>query len=156
MGFFILFILFSFMLEKYIVCDACRLRSPSAESSSVLYIKPTHSSSMLELIMLGMQQKLEKSCFWCKKNTWYVECNYILQHPMYLITLVNRFRYTNNNFTKDMCSIPVDMTIVLGLHKFNMQATMDHHGPFMYSGHYHTSINCCKTFYCDDSKISEF
>ena len=31
-------IVFSFMLEKYIVCDACGLRSPSFESSSVLYI----------------------------------------------------------------------------------------------------------------------
>ena len=27
-------ILFSFMLEKYIVCDACGLRSPSFESST--------------------------------------------------------------------------------------------------------------------------
>ena len=31
-------IIFSFMLEKYIVCDACGLRSPSFGSSSVLYI----------------------------------------------------------------------------------------------------------------------
>ena len=30
-------ILFSFMLEKYIVCEAYRLRSPLFESSSVLY-----------------------------------------------------------------------------------------------------------------------
>ena len=34
-------ILFSFVLEKYIVCDVCGLRSPSFESSSVLYILPT-------------------------------------------------------------------------------------------------------------------
>ena len=62
-------ILFSFMLEKYIVCDACGLGSPSFESSSVLYITPIYTSSMQELIMQGMQQKLEKSCFRCKKNT---------------------------------------------------------------------------------------
>ena len=42
-------ILFSFMLEKYIVYDACGLRSPSFESSSVLYITPTYASSMQEL-----------------------------------------------------------------------------------------------------------
>ena len=30
-------ILFSFVLEKYIVCDVCGLRSPSFESISVLY-----------------------------------------------------------------------------------------------------------------------
>ena len=37
-------ILFSFMLEKYIVCNVCGLRSPSIESSGVLYISPTHTS----------------------------------------------------------------------------------------------------------------
>ena len=50
-------ILFSFMLEKYIVCDACGRRSPSSESSSVLYITPTYTSSIQELIMQRMQQK---------------------------------------------------------------------------------------------------
>ena len=54
-------ILFSVMLEKYIVCDACGLRSPSFES--VLYITPTCTSSVQELIKQGMEQKLEKSCF---------------------------------------------------------------------------------------------
>ena len=36
---------------------------PSFESSSVLYITPTYTSSMQELIMQGMQQKLEKLLF---------------------------------------------------------------------------------------------
>ena len=35
-------ILFSFMLEKYIVCDACGLRLPSFESSNVLFIIIPH------------------------------------------------------------------------------------------------------------------
>ena len=48
-------ILFSFMLEKYIVCDACGLRSPSFESSCVLYITPTCTSSTQELIKQGME-----------------------------------------------------------------------------------------------------
>ena len=137
-------ILFSFMLEKYIVCDACGLRSPSFESSSVLYITPTCTSSMQELIKQGMGQKLEKSCFRCKKNTWHVEYNYVLQPPKYLIIVVNRFRYINNNFTKVRCSVPMDMTVVLGLHKFKLQATIGHHGQYMCSGHYTASINCCK------------
>ena len=132
----------SFMLEKYIVCDACGLRSPSFGSSSLLYI--THTSSMQELIMQGMQQKLGKSCYRCKKNTWHVESNYILQTPEYLIIVVNRFRYIDNNFTKDMFSIPMDMTVMLGVHKFSLHATLDHHGPSMYSGHYIASINCCE------------
>ena len=71
-----------------------------------------------------------------------------------VIIVINRFRYINNNFTKDRCSIPMDITIVLGLHKFSLQATIDHHGPSMYSGNYTASINCCKiSFYCNDSKI---
>ena len=50
----------------------------------------------------------------------------------------------------------MDMTVVLGLHKISLQATIDHHGPYMYSGHYIASIKCCKgTFYCNDSKITE-
>ena len=149
-------ILFSFMLEKYIVCDACGPRSPSFESSSVLYITPTSTSSMQELIKQGMEQKIEKSCFQCKKDTWHVESNYILQPPKYLI-IVNRFRYINNIFTKDRCSIPMDMTVALGLHKFSLQVIIDHHGSSMHSGHYTSSINCFKrTFYCNDSIITEF
>ena len=49
-------ILFSFLLEKYIVCVACGLRSHLFESSSVLYITPTHTSSIHGLITQGMQQ----------------------------------------------------------------------------------------------------
>ena len=46
----------------------------------------------------------------------------------------------------------MDMTIVLGLHKFSMQASMGNHGPSIYSGHYTTSIKCCEKH----SKITEF
>ena len=51
----------------------------------------------------------------------------------------------------------MDMTVVLGLHKFSLQAAIDHQGPSMYSGHYTASINCWKrTFYCNDCEITEF
>ena len=53
--------------------------------------------------------------------------------------------------------IPLDATVMLGPLKFNLQATIDHHGPSIDSGHYTASINCCKkTFYCNDYKITEF
>ena len=94
-------ILFSFGLEKCIVCDVCGLRSPSFESSSVLNISPTDTSSMQNLILEGLQPKLQKSCFRCNKNTRHIESSYILQHPKYLLLFVNRFRYINNNVTKD-------------------------------------------------------
>ena len=129
---------------KYIVCDVCGLRSPSFESSSVLYISPTNTSSMQNLILEGLQQKLQKSCSRCNKNTRHVESSYILQPPKYLLLFVNRFRYINNNFTKDRCSIPMDTTVRLGPLKLSLQATIDHHGPSIHSGHYTASINCCK------------
>ena len=47
--------------------------------------------------------------------------------------------------------------ISYSLHKFSLQATIDHHGPSMYSDHYTASINFCKkAFYCNDNKITEF
>ena len=134
-------ILFSFVLEKYIVFDVCGLRSPSFESSSVLYISPT----MQNLILEGLQQKLQKSCSRCNKNTRHIESSYILQPPKYLLLFVNRFRYINSNITKDRCPIPMDTTVRLGPLKFSLQATIDHHGPSIDSlSHYNASINCCK------------
>ena len=52
-------LLFSFVLEKYIVCEVCGLTSPSFESSSVLHISPTDTPSMQNLILEGLQQKLQ-------------------------------------------------------------------------------------------------
>ena len=109
---------------------------------------------MQNLILQILQQKLQKSCSRCNKNTWRVESSYILQPPKYFF--VNRFRYINNNVTKDRCSINMDTTVRLGPLKFSLRATIDHHGPSIHSGHYTASINCCKkTFYCNDHKITE-
>ena len=76
-------LLFSFVLEKYIVCEVCGLRSPSFESSSVLHISPTDTPSMQNLILEGLQQKLQKSCSRCNKNTQHIESSYILQKTFY-------------------------------------------------------------------------
>ena len=139
-------ILFSFVLEKYIACDVCKLRSPSFESSCVLYITHTYTSPMQDLTLQGMQQKLQKSCSRCCKITWHVESNTILQPPKCVFLIVNRCRYTKNNVTKDRCSIPMDTTVRIGPLKFSPRATIDHHGQSTHSGHYSASINCCKTF----------
>ena len=70
--------------------------------------------------------------------------SYMLQPPKYLLLFVNRFRYINNNVTKNRCSIPMDTTVRLGPLKFSLRATVDHHEPSIHSGHYTASINCCK------------
>ena len=49
----------------------------------------------------------------------------------------------------------MDMTVVFGLHKFSLQAIIDHHGPSTYSIILPLST-ATKTFYCNDSKITEF
>ena len=61
-------LIFSLMLEKYTVRDVSGLRSPSFESSSVLHITLTYTSSMQELVMQGMKHKLERSCSRYKKE----------------------------------------------------------------------------------------
>ena len=139
-------ILFSSVLEKYTVCDICGLKSPSFESStcSVLYISPTGTSSTQNLILQGLQQKLQKPCSRCNKNTWHVESSYILQPPKYPLLFLNRFRYIDNNVTKDRCSIPMDTNVRLSPLKFSLRAIIDHHGPSIHSGHCTASINCCK------------
>ena len=98
---------------------------------------------MQNLILEGLQQKLQKSCSRCNKNTRHVESSYILQPPKYLLLFVNRFRYINN-FTKDRWPIPMDTTVRLDPLKFSLQAIIDLHGPSIHSGHYIASINCLK------------
>ena len=95
-------------------------------------------------ILQGLQQKLQKSRSRYNKNTWHVEWSYMLQSPKYLLLFGNRFRYINNNVTKDRCSILMDTTVRLGPLKFSLRATIDHHGPSLHSGHYTASINYCK------------
>ena len=59
-------------------------------------------------------------------------------------------------WTKNKSRIPLDLYIELGPYKFSLQASVDHHGYSMNSGHYTASINCCgKTFHCNDNKITE-
>ena len=101
----------------------------SFESSSVLYISPTDTSSMQNLLLQWLRQKLQKSCSPCDKNTWHVESSYILQPPKYLLLFVNRFRYIYDNVTKDKCSMPMDTTVRLGPLKFGLRDNIDHHGP---------------------------
>ena len=130
---------------------------PPHLSLVVCYIFHLLTSSMQNLILEGLKQKLQKSFSRCNKNTWHVESSYIVQPPKYLLLLVNRFRYINNNVTKDRCPIPMDTTVRLGPLKFSLRATIDHRGPSIHSGHYTASINCCKkTFYCNDHTITEF
>ena len=142
--------LFSFIIEKYIVCDICTMKSPAFETTSRLYVTRNDSTSMQELLMQEHKQKLYKTCSCCGRDTWHIESKKILQPPQYLIITVNRITYSNNRIAKNKSRMPLDLYIKLGPYKFSLQASVDHHGYFMNSGHYTASINCCgKTFYCN-------
>ena len=149
-------LLFSFVLGKYTICDICTIKSPAFETTSLLYVTPTDFSSMQELLMQEHKQKLYKACSCCGRDTWHIESKKKLQPPNYLIIIVNRITYSNNRITKNKSRIPLDLYIKLGPYKFSLQASVDHHGYSLNSGHYTASINCCgKTFHCNDNKITE-
>ena len=141
---------FSFVIEKYIVYiyiyDVCRLRSPSFQSDSVLNITPTNDVSMQELVMQELKQKTLQDFMKKgddeKNDTWHGESKHHLQTLKYLV-LVNWFNYIYVNGTLDRNLIPLDLNIILGPYKFNLQATVDHHGYSMHCGHYTAFINCC-------------
>ena len=123
------------------------MKSPAFETTSLLYVTATDSSSMQELLMQDHKQKLYKICSCCGKETWHIESKQILQPPNYLIIIVSRITYSNKRITKNKCRMPLDLYFKLGPYKFFLS---------MNSGHYTTSINCCvKTFHCNDNKITE-
>ena len=132
------------------------MKSPAFETTSLLYDTPTYSSSMQELLMQEHKQKLYKTCSCCGRDTWHIESKQILQPPNYLIIIVNRITYSNNRITKNKRRMPLDLYIKLGPHKFPLQASVDHHGYSMNSGHYIASIYCCgKAFHCNGNEITE-
>ena len=154
-----LFIMFWDPLTKnclqIIVSMKCTMKSPTFETTSLLYATPTDSTSMQELLLREHKQKLYKTCSCCGRDTWHIESKQILQPSKYLIIIVNRITYSNNKITKNKSHMPLDLYIKLGPYKCSPQASVDHHGYSMNSGHYTASINCAKTFHCNDNKITE-
>ena len=132
------------------------MKSPVFETTSFLYVTPTDSTSMQELLMQEHKQKIYETCSCCGRDTWHIESKQILQPPNYLTIIVNRSTYSNNRITKNKGRMPLDLYIKLGPYKFSLQASVDHHGCSMNSGHYTASINCCgEPFHCNDNKITE-
>ena len=130
---------------------------PSFEFSSVLYITPTDTLPWKTWYYKECNKNYKNLVLDVIRTFWHIESSYILQLPRYLLLFANRFRFINNNVTKDRCSIPMDTTVMLGPLKFSLRATIYYHGPSIHSGHYVASINCCKkTFYCNDNTTTEF
>ena len=90
-------LLFSFVLEKYIVCEVCGLRSPSFESSSVLHISPTDTPSMQNLILEG-----------CNRN-----CKNPVLDAIRTLSTSNRAIYCNLQNTYFSLLIDLDTLIII-------------------------------------------
>ena len=104
----------------------------------ICVIRSGYNPAFSRVVSLAMDQTQDCPC----TNSWTLEGTGIIK------------RY---DVTKDRCSIPMDTTVRLGLLKFTLRATIDHHGPSIHSGHYTASINCCKKiFYCNNYTITEF
>ena len=130
------------------------VRSPSFQSNTVLYITLINNASLLELVMQGLEEKLEKSCFQCKRNTWHKCSQHILHSPKYLIINIKPFSYAGNQFIRNIYIAPLGLDFMLGTYTFSQQATIDHHRFFMYSGHYTAAVYCCeKTFIAITTKL---
>ena len=71
------------------VCDVCGVRSLSIQSTSVLYSTTINDAFLKTLVMQGILERLEKSCFQCKTNTWHICSKHVLQTPKYFIIIVN-------------------------------------------------------------------
>ena len=72
---------------------------PTFETTSLLFVTPTDSTSTQELLLQEHKQKIFKTCSCCGRDTWHIESKQILQPPKYLIMIVNRITYSNNKFT---------------------------------------------------------
>ena len=95
------------------------MKSPNFETTSLLYVTPTDSTSMQESLMQEHKQKLYKTCSCCGRDTWHIESKQILQPPNYLIIIVNRITYSNSRITKKKTRMPLDLYIKLGPYKFS-------------------------------------
>ena len=107
-----------------------------------LLVSSSNNVSTQELVARDPKQKLYKTCPYGKNDTWHV-AKHFSQPLKYLIITVNRCYYIINIVTKNRSLLPLDVNIMLGPYKFNLQATVDHYTNSMYCGHYTSSVNCC-------------
>ena len=84
-------VLFSFVLEKYIVCDIWGLRSSSNEFTRALYTIPNDNASIQQLLTQEQNQRLNMSCSLAKRTLGMLNLNifYNLLNMKFLI--VNTF-----------------------------------------------------------------
>ena len=128
--------------------------NPRLLKALVCYMSPNWFYHHAGIIDAGAQTKNVQDLFLLWKGHLAYRIKIFLQSPKYLIIIVNRFTYSNNRITKNKSYMPLDLYIKLGLYEFSLQASVDHHGYFMNSGHYTASINFFgKTFHCNDNKL---
>ena len=134
-----------------------RKRTPEYEQwtalfSSHLMINPSNRQVVSHLPMV-------KNIITCKidniNSKRGIQTNFALGWPPGNVHFALSIHLTSSLAAYIFC-MPLDLHIKLGPYKFSLQASLDHHGYSMNSGHYTAPINCCgKTFHCNDNKITE-
>ena len=139
---------------KTILSATCGVTSPSFESTTVLYITPTNSASMQQLVIQDRKQKQHKTYSRCRKDIWLVESKHLMRTPTYVNITLNIFNYINNII---MSLIPLDLNIILGPYKLSLQTTVDDHENYIYAlwSLNYFCLLLWKTFYCNDNRIRE-
>ena len=137
-------ILFSFALEKYIVCDVCGLRSPSFESSSVLYISPNCNRNCTNPV-LDLTRTLGTS-------------NQAIYYNLLYICFSSLIDLDTLTIISPKIDMPYLWIRTLGLVPFNLAYSCYWSSWTIYT---FRSLYCIyqllqKTFYCNDNTITEF
>ena len=119
-----------------------------------------HATNPLNKNIIRILSKKHRIIFVKKCNAQYLSTViYIVRNKPFHIDNSLDFLWLCTWFWRNISSILyvcMDLCIKLGPYKFSLQASVDHHGYSMNSGHYTASINCCgKTFHCNDNEITE-
>ena len=148
--------LFSLVINRERICQMCKVKTTSVSETNCVTIVPQSSGTIKQLIINSFSETIMKLCSDCNRNTTH-EANYtIIQPPAYLIITINRFEYRNAVYYKNKTAIPVDLFTRSGNFNFRLTAILDHHGHYINSGHYTSSIFCSdRIYYCNDHKITQ-
>ena len=73
------------------------MKSPAFETTSLLYVILTDSTSMQELLMQKHKQKIYQTCSCCERDTWHIESKKILQPPQYPSFAVSFIALSHND-----------------------------------------------------------
>ena len=146
--------LFSFTMRKRFCCDICKTSDTHLLQSQHLNLYPAMGDNIQSLIKHSLTSYLTKRCAVCLADTQHKEISTIVQHPKYIILVINRYP-TELGTNKNNSSICMNKTINLHSSPYHLIGFISHHGPSTSSGHYTCFISYTNVaFSCNDNLVS--